>query len=203
MVAGNAVDLEFFPESIRELQAVHAQIRIILILNGSRKQYLRSQIAEFTDKNVDIIFDDNGFDVQVLISFLKKGKLQAHHRIGLSEERDTVEMMPRREPVRESFYQADGHYTIAVMDATHGAGAEQSTNKREFTYKEVLDKIRHTISKNHSSELIDVLYSKDASEKLKNLIVRYLNQNRLSVAECRNISELADRIMRIWRVLGY
>lgn len=81
-----------------------------------------------------------------------------------------------------------------IYKVNAGAGAEQSTDKREFTYKEVLDKIRHTISKNHSSELIDVLYSKDASEKLKNLIVRYLNQNRLSVAECRNISELADRI---------
>lgn len=131
VVAGNAVDLEFFPELIRELQAVHAQIRIILILNGSRKQYLRSQLAEFTDKNVDIMFDDNGFDVQVLISFLKKGKLQAHHRqpVGFSEERETVEMMPRRERIRESFYQADGHYTIAVMDAAHGAGATTAVLK--------------------------------------------------------------------------
>ena len=65
---------------------------------------------------------------------------------------------------------------------------------KDFTYKEALDKIRHIISKNHSSELINILYSEDAKEKLKNLIVRYLNQNQMSVAECSNISELADRI---------
>ena len=70
-----------------------------------------------------------------------------------------------------------------------GASSENSS-----TYKEVLDKIRHVISQNHSAELINVMYSDEAKEKLKNLIVRYLNQNKLSVAECRNISELADKI---------
>lgn len=70
-----------------------------------------------------------------------------------------------------------------------GTSAENSG-----TYKEVLDKIRHVISHNHSAELINVMYSDEAKEKLKNLIVRYLNQNKLSVAECKNISELADKI---------
>ena len=55
------------------------------------------------------------------------------------------------------------------------------------TYKEVLDKVRHLISHNHSSELINVLYSETARDKLKNRIVRYLNQNRLSVGDCSNI----------------
>lgn len=69
-----------------------------------------------------------------------------------------------------------------------------SHDTKNSTYKEVLDKIRHLISHNHSSELINVLYSEVARDKLKNLIVRYLNQNRLSVNECNNISELADKI---------
>ena len=38
------------------------------------------------------------------------------------------------------------------------------------------------------------MYSETAGDKLKNLIVRYLNQNRLSVSDCSSISELADRI---------
>lgn len=63
-----------------------------------------------------------------------------------------------------------------------------------ITYKDALDKIRRIISHNHSAELIDVLYSQEARDKLKNLIVRYLNQNRISVSSCSNISELADRI---------
>lgn len=70
----------------------------------------------------------------------------------------------------------------------------ESKDGKYSTYKEVLDKVRHLISHNHSAELINVLYSESARDKLKNLIVRYLNQNRLSVSECNNISELADRI---------
>lgn len=69
-----------------------------------------------------------------------------------------------------------------------------AVNGKEQTYKEVLDKIRHIISQNHSAELINVMYSDEAKEKLKNLIVRYLNQNKMSVDECENISELADKI---------
>lgn len=79
------------------------------------------------------------------------------------------------------------------------AGSTQSQTKADsktMEYKEVLDKIRHIISKQHSSELIGVLYSPEAGEKLKSLIVRYLNQNRFSVSNCPNISNLADKIYK-------
>lgn len=69
-----------------------------------------------------------------------------------------------------------------------------TSNQQTMEYKDVLDKIRHIISKNHSAELIDVIYSPSAGDKLKNLIIRYLNQNKMSVEECKNISMLADRI---------
>ena len=50
-----------------------------------------------------------------------------------------------------------------------------TSNQQTMEYKDVLDKIRHIISKNHSAELIDVIYSPSAGDKLKNLIIRYLN----------------------------
>ena len=75
-----------------------------------------------------------------------------------------------------------------------GQKSENIDNRKERTYKEVLDTIRHVISTNHSAELINVMYSEEAKEKLKNLIVRYLNQNKMSVPECDSISDLADRI---------
>ena len=75
-----------------------------------------------------------------------------------------------------------------------GKKAESSDNKNASSYKDVLDKIRHIISQNHSAELINVMYSEEAREKLKNLIVRYLNQNKMSVDDCDSISSLADRI---------
>ena len=75
-----------------------------------------------------------------------------------------------------------------------GQKSENKDNRRERTYKEVLDTIRHVISTNHSAELINVMYSEEAKDKLKNLIVRYLNQNKMSVPECESISALADKI---------
>ena len=75
-----------------------------------------------------------------------------------------------------------------------GTKSEHTAVQKESSCKDVLDKIRHVISQNHSAELINVMYSDEAKEKLKNLIVRYLNQNKLSVSECDSISELADKI---------
>ena len=81
-----------------------------------------------------------------------------------------------------------------IYNVNAGIGDDMGNDGKHSTYKEVLDKIRHLISQNHSSELINVLYSETAGDKLKNLIVRYLNQNSLSVSDCSSISELADRI---------
>ena len=73
-------------------------------------------------------------------------------------------------------------------------GEKKDNSSTNNSYKDVLDRIRRLISENHSAELINVMYSEEAKEKLKNLIVRYLNQNKLSVPECDSISELADKI---------
>ena len=70
----------------------------------------------------------------------------------------------------------------------------ENSNQQTMKYKDVVDKIRHIISKYHSAELIDVIYSPSAGDTLKNLIIRYINQNRLLVEGCSNISVLADKI---------
>lgn len=81
-----------------------------------------------------------------------------------------------------------------IYKVNSGITTDNKARGQTRTYKEVLDTIRHIISKNHSAELINVLYSEEAKEKLKNLIVRYLNQQRISVEAFSNISELADKI---------
>lgn len=81
-----------------------------------------------------------------------------------------------------------------IYKVNAGTTTDSKARGKTRTYKEVLDTIRHIISKNHSAELINVLYSEEAKEKLKNLIVRYLNQQRISVDAFNNISELADKI---------
>jgi len=81
-----------------------------------------------------------------------------------------------------------------IYKLNSGHKTEKSDSNKGSSYKEVLDTIRRMISENHSAELIDVMYSDKAREKLKNLIVRYLNQNKLSVKDCDSISDLTDRI---------
>lgn len=81
-----------------------------------------------------------------------------------------------------------------LIYSANAGTADSRGNRQTATYKDILDKIRHVISKNHSAELIGILYSDEARERLKNLIVRYLNQNKLYADDCANISELADRI---------
>ncbi len=81
-----------------------------------------------------------------------------------------------------------------IYKVNAGTTTKKISNGQSRTYKEVLDTIRHIISKNHSAELINIIYSDEAKEKLKNLIVRYLNQERISVDIFSNISELADKI---------
>jgi pilus assembly protein CpaF len=46
-------------------------------------------------------------------------------------------------------------------------------------YGEILDKLQRIIAKNHSAELAQVLYSEEAEGKLKDLIMRYLNSERM------------------------
>ena len=62
----------------------------------------------------------------------------------------------------------------------------ENSNQQTMKYKDVVDKIRHIISKYHSAELIDVIYSPSAGDTLKNLIIRYINQNRMLVEGCSN-----------------
>lgn len=61
-------------------------------------------------------------------------------------------------------------------------------------YGEILDKLQRIIAKHHSAELAQVLYSAEAAEKLKDLIIRYLNSEQLVAKDLRNISELVDAI---------
>ena len=61
-------------------------------------------------------------------------------------------------------------------------------------YYEILDKLQRIIAKNHSTELAQVLYSEEAEEKLKDLIMQYLNSEHMVAKGIANISELVDAV---------
>lgn len=81
-----------------------------------------------------------------------------------------------------------------IYYVNENANALQDTTSAKTDYKEALNKIRAIISQNHAEELVNVIRSAEASVRLKELITRYLNLNRLYVEGMENITELTDRI---------
>lgn len=91
--------------------------------------------------------------------------------------------MNNRFTINELIYKANKHRTDSKE-----SGLEAQD------YSEILDKLQRIISKNHSTELAQVLYSEEAEAKLKNLIMQYLNSERMVVKGIQNISELVDMV---------
>ena len=153
IIYANAINMDTFPELCDMIRKTDKLMRIILILNGRPEQYLRSVLNEYAEKQLDLIFDDNGFDAEELLNFVRKGKLS--HRSMKTQRKesgfqgDIVEEKKReatpykkpnsflrdvakRKSVPEksedsteakSFAEPHGHYTIGIMNATRGAGA--------------------------------------------------------------------------------
>lgn len=86
---------------------------------------------------------------------------------------------------------------FSVNDLIYRANKRRSDSgqiTKAQDYGEILDKLQRLIAKNHSAELAQVLYSQEAEGKLKDLIMRYLNQEQLVAKDLRNISELVDAV---------
>jgi pilus assembly protein CpaF len=86
---------------------------------------------------------------------------------------------------------------FSVNDLIYRANKRRSDNGESIKaqdYSEILDKLQRLIAKHHSAELAEVLYSAEAEGKLKDLIMRYLNQEQLVAKDLRNISELVDAV---------
>ncbi len=81
---------------------------------------------------------------------------------------------------------------IYKVNARRGVVETQSGGQMD--YGDILSKIQHIISEKHSGELAQTLYSEAAETRLKTLIIRYLNSERLSAKGFANISELCEHI---------
>lgn len=150
IVYGNAVQMDTFLELVDTIYQTDERIRIILILNGNPEQYLRSVLNEYVQRRIELVFDDNGFEVEELLNMIKKGKLP-HHDINPQrresgfqgdiepEERNTVSRSRKTNVLQErkstipalrketeeikSFSEPQGHFVIGILNSTHGAGA--------------------------------------------------------------------------------
>ncbi len=94
---------------------------------------------------------------------------------------------------------------FSVNDLIYRANKQRSDSGESIKaqdYGEILDKLQRIIAKNHSAELAQVLYSEEAEEKLKDLIMRYLNSEQLVAKNLNNISELVDVVYYDMAAMG-
>jgi pilus assembly protein CpaF len=86
---------------------------------------------------------------------------------------------------------------FSVNDLIYRANKQRSDGGESVKaqdYSEILDRLQRIIAKNHSAELAQVLYSSEAENKLKDLIMCYLNSEQLVAKNMQNISELVDAV---------
>ena len=89
-----------------------------------------------------------------------------------------------------------GSFSVAGLIYRHNArrGVVETQCGGQTDYGDILSKIQHIISDKHSAELAQTLYSEAAETRLKTLIMRYLNSERLSAKGFANIAELCEHI---------
>lgn len=156
IIYANAMNMEVISDYVTELRGFSPHLRVILVLSGNPNQYLRSQINDYRSLKLDLIFDDDGFDLETLMSVVKKGKLSNKDFKPIKRESGFVGDIEEGRPVIEktkngledkaakkkkekftekipesendSFSVPQGHFTIGVMNAARGAGATWTVN---------------------------------------------------------------------------
>lgn len=112
IIAAAAVDMSNFVGLVNEIYQLDEFIRIILILYGTREQYFKLRLDEYHKLQIDLIFDNNGFDAAELIDYAKRGKR--------TKKKNTTAKVEQQKPLIPSTNEE--HYSIAVFGITRGAG---------------------------------------------------------------------------------
>jgi pilus assembly protein CpaF len=89
-----------------------------------------------------------------------------------------------------------GRFSVAelIFNMNARRGTVETESGGHLDYGDILSKIQRIISERHSAELAQTLYSDAAETRLKTLIMRYLNSERLSAKGFSNISDLCGHI---------
>ena len=94
VIAAAAINMVSFSDMVSEIRGLDNRMRIILILNGKEEQYLESQLLEYDEKRIDVIYDDDGFDTQDIVDLVKQGKLSKHRHKEPKKEGSVKEFKP-------------------------------------------------------------------------------------------------------------
>lgn len=135
IIYSNAVNMDLIQEYVEELRGYVENLRVVLILVGDPNTFLRSQINQYRDINIDIVFDNDGFDADDLVKILQKGKLSnKEHRTHkkkseFTEDVDNTSILERVKGIsKPDVYENMGHFTIGIMNAARGAGSTWTAN---------------------------------------------------------------------------
>jgi len=153
-----AMNMDFIREYVEELRVYTENLRVILILKGDKNSFLRSQLNEYWDLKLDLIFDADGFDTDELVQLLRKGKLsnkefRTRKGIGFNgniedipvpenftdspkEAKRALNFSEKKEHFGiaddfsniKSYSEPQGHFAVGVFNAARGAGATWTAN---------------------------------------------------------------------------
>lgn len=149
IIYSGAMRMEGFDEVLRVIRGVDARMRVLLILNGSAEQFLTRQRRKYHEQRVDLLYDDDGFDLDAMLSIVEKGKLPHREFRQQDDFLDETTMQASadacaellHEPICEShtnqpFHNSTGtesfltpkrHFVIGVVNCMRGAGATRTT----------------------------------------------------------------------------
>lgn len=132
-------DIEIYLAQIREITNT---ARIVLLLNGLRKQYVQTQYEGYCKRyNVeDIIFEGNGIDKLEILSAISKGRLPVEQKIKedsavnkpKSAEKPqryklpVIDIKPKKKKLLPNRSLDEG-IIISLFGTTHGAGVTNMT----------------------------------------------------------------------------
>lgn len=104
---------------LSEIRSLSQNVRIVMILSGSRKQYISAQHDEYKNSYMvsDIIFEGNGVSLEELASIMVKGRMTEHEIVIHSEIAGEY----------KKIQQGKSANTIAIFGSAHGAGATSMT----------------------------------------------------------------------------
>ena len=126
LIYSDAINLDTLSELVSYIRSAEPKMRIVLMLNGNADMYLRNKIDELKRMEIDLFFDDNGFEPNDLISILKLGRISKQKPKDKHRESGFQEFEEKKQTENEgkaSFVTPQGSYVISVVNSKRGAGA--------------------------------------------------------------------------------
>lgn len=120
---------------IAEIRKISETVRIVLILNGLRKQYVQTQLDVYRTRYgvEDIFFEGNGIDKMELLSTVGKGELKQNTEIPQADTEDDIELPAiRAKPPKQEAEEIQQPEEKSIPDTPKRSGIKIKRKKWGF-----------------------------------------------------------------------